>query len=192
MPTHRLAVPVVEHRALLDDRQAGYLSHSKPGWVAGDDVIVTTLQQADDRRSEEPTRMRVREVEPVMICDLTQQHARTLGLRLVTDIRRVALNIPSATAQEVNMAARGTRQTVWLTTWTPVAIDEVRLVDAGMQAPTPPLQFRPIDAGEGVDRETLRAYAAAGAAGIAARTAAAASVTRAIAAAGRAPWRQAS
>lgn len=104
--------------------------------------------------------MTVVSLQPLMVCDLTVDHARSLGVRLTTDVQRLALGLPVDTpAAQVNMRARSDQSTVWLTTWVRVVSDSVRLVrNAGMQAPSGPLQWRSLDAGEAVHEDYQREY----------------------------------
>jgi hypothetical protein len=155
---HKLEVPFDVHRAILAGRAPGTLDRGKPGWSAGDAVRVSTATRPDDRRTEDPVTVTVTDVLPVMVSDLAAEHARRVGLALATDVQRLALDLPLETpAAHVNMAARTSKATVWLTGWTRVEHDAVRLVrDAGWQAPSGPLQWRPIDAGEAVADEYQR------------------------------------
>lgn len=175
---YRLDVPFDEHRAVLAGRAAGRLDYSRPVWSVGELVAVNTATTPTDRRSEEPTRMTVTAVTPVTVGELQAPHARSIGLRLATEVQRLALRLPAeASASLVNMSARGSQQTVWLTAWTRVEHDTVRLVrDAGWQAPSGPLQWRPIDAGEAVDPDYQRDLTGAAQPGINAATARAAAM----------------
>lgn len=102
--------------------------------------------------------MTVLSLTPTMVCDLAADHARVVGLRLATEVQRLALGLPLETpAAQVNMRARGDQSTVWLTSWTRVEGDTVRLCrNAGWQAPSTPLQWRPVDAGESVPADYQR------------------------------------
>lgn len=155
---HKLAVPFDVHRAILAGRTPGLLDRGKPEWSVGEHVQVSTATTPDDRRSEDPARMTVTALQPFMVCDLQADQARAVGLRLATEVQRLALSLPLETpAARVNMLARSDQSTVWLTSWTRVEVDAVRLCrNAGRQAPSTPLQWRPVDAGESVPADYQR------------------------------------
>ncbi len=155
---HRCDVDYDSHRAILAGREPGRLDDSRPAWAVGDVVAIHTATTPTNRQSEDPVRMTVTSLVPQMVCDLTVDHAKSVGLRLTTEVQRLALGLPLETpAAHVNMAARNNQTTVWLTGWTRVESDAVRLVrDAGWQAPTTPLQWRPTDAGEAVHPDDQR------------------------------------
>lgn len=166
---HRHPASYDVHKAVAEGRQPGVLTPRPPGWQAGEFVIVSTATRSDDRRDDlEPTRMVVTHVDQVEVGKLSHDHARHLGVRLPTDVQRIALGDPADgdgrpwTADRVNMAARGSSRVVWITRWVRQDRDAVQLVRAGMQPPSGPLQFRSTDAGEGVDPRYLEDLCAAG------------------------------